>query len=132
MQKRTISPRHHSGADNVFGGQAMKFKFSIRSLFITTTIFSLLMAIAVWLDLISQWRFFSAIALYIVIYLGVVVLIFGPRYARELMEFREKRSNQRLVRAKLEEEASMILAAAKSKQQEQQDEDGPDKVTQLD
>ena len=104
-----------------FDGQAMKFRFSIKSLFITTTVFSVLMGIAVWLDLITHWRLVGAIACYLFIYLFIVCLCFGPRYFRELMEFREKRNSQRLVRASLEEETRKLMAAAKANDQENQD-----------
>lgn len=112
------------GGDSIlrFKAQRMKFRFSVKSLFIITTVIAVLMGIAIRLDLFSR-QIIAAFALYFLVYLGVVCLFFGPRYFRELMEFREKRKSQRLFRAKLEEETSMLLAAVKANDQEQH-EDG--------
>lgn len=98
--------------------RAMKFKFSIKSLFITTTVFAVMMGIARWLDLISHWRLVGAVGLYILVYLSIVCLFFGPRYAREFMQFREDRNSQQLQKARLEEEAKQLLAAARAKKQD--------------
>ena len=98
----------------------MKFRFSIKSLFIITTVIAVLMGIAIRLDLVSR-----QITLYFLVYLAIVCLFFGPRYFRELREFREKRSSQLLVKASLEEEARKLLAAAKTNEKEsQQDGEG--------
>ena len=110
------------GSDSAFSfkAQRMKFRFSVKSLFIITTVIAVLMGIAIRLDLVSR-----QITLYFLVYLAIVCLFFGPRYFRELREFREKRSSQLLVKASLEEEARKLLAAAKTNEKEsQQDGEG--------
>ena len=99
----------------------MKFRFSVKSLFIITTVIAVLMGITIRLDLVSQ-KIVASFVVYFIVYLGIVCLFFGPRYFHELQEFREKRGRQRLTKASLEEEARQRLAAAKSsKQQNEQD-----------
>jgi len=87
----------------------MKFRFSVKSLFILTTAISVLMGIAVWLELVSHWRVIALFGCYFLVYLSVVTLILGPGYLRDFKDYREKRAKQRFTRANLEREAQEML-----------------------
>ena len=97
----------------------MKFRFSVTSLFIITTVMAVLMGIAIRLDLVSR-QIITAFVLCFLVDLAVVCVFFGPRYLRELHEFRERRDKQRLAKASLEEETRQLLAAVRSNDQDSQ------------
>lgn len=95
----------------------MKFKFSLKWLFVLTTAASVLMAIAMWLQIFSRdWRILAAFGFYFLIYLTVAGVFFGPRYLREFKEFRASRRHQKATHARLESESQMLLANLKSEQ----------------
>ena len=104
----------------------MKFRFSVQSLFILTTVVAVLMGIAMWLKLVNHWRFVVIFVSYLVVYLFVAGLFLGPRYLREWREFREKRSSQLLLKASLEEEVREKLKIANEKKRDQDSEQEPD------
>ena len=82
------------------------FKFSIRQLLIVTTVFAVLTAIAIRLNLISvsDWQVIGLLGAAYLAYLLFVGAIFGSRYYREFVQLQKNRQQQKVTRAELEHE----------------------------
>ncbi|MFK7765996.1 MAG: hypothetical protein AB8B55_02055 [Mariniblastus sp.] len=92
----------------------MKFKFSIRRLFIITTVIAVILAIA---DRMGLFSGYNPALIIIVVYSSVYALLFGiflmPRYRRQWNEYCEVKRALEFTRVRLEKEVEKKIVARK-------------------
>ena len=89
----------------------MKTKFSLRRLFIITTVIAVVLGICLRLDLFKGVNFFVVmIGSYCFVYSFIFLVFFGPRYWRQWKEFRMALSELTNTRLGLESEVQKRLA----------------------